>query len=105
MFWYAMVIGVSCIAVGLVGCAHQPDPQAPVVLSDPITMTCPPAETRKPPAEYMRPLGLEAPTILKKGEGDYGITRPDLEKLIDAHRSAAKRINQWKAWADPKETP
>lgn len=87
----------------LVGCAHQPEPQAPVVLSEPLQITCPEPAPRTPPAYLDERLYLEAPEILARGDGDYGIARTELEKLIDAYRAAAARIEQWRAWASPKE--
>lgn len=96
-----LILSLSLLA----GCAHQPAPQAPVVLKEPMQVTCPEPEARTPPADLMQPLGLASPTVLKKGEGDYGITRTDLETLIDAHRAAAKRIALWKAWANPEKIP
>lgn len=91
---------VACLLTAA-GCAHAPDPAAPVVLADPIRVTCPEPKARQAPPELVQPLGLEAPAILKAGEGDYGIARGELEKLVTALRAAAGRINQWRAWARP----
>ncbi len=88
----------------IAGCAHQPEPQAPVVLSDPLQITCPEPAPRMPPAYLGERLRLEAPEILARGEGDYGIARAELEKLIDAYRSASARIEQWRAWASPADS-
>jgi hypothetical protein len=89
----------------LAGCAHQLEPQAPVVLSEPLQITCPEPVSRMPPAYLVERLHLEAPEIVARGAGDYGITRAGLEKLIDGHRAAAARIEQWRAWATPETKP
>ena len=85
----------------LSACAHAPDPQSPVVLREAQTVEVPVPVLREPPAELLQPLGLTAPGLLPAGQGDYCMTRADVEQTIDVLRAAAGRINQWRAWAAP----
>ena len=71
------LITITVLVVNLAGCAHEPAPQAPIVLTDVVPVTCPPAEHRIPDASLTTPLGLEATIILPKGSArfeqtDYG---------------------------------
>lgn len=75
---------------------------APVVLTEPMQLTCPEPKPRSVPAYLLQPLKPAAPAILAKGEGDYGIARADLETMIDALRALSVRLALWKAWAAPE---
>ena len=95
----------TCIGIGAIlcisACAHAPDPQAPVVLKEAQAVEIPVPVVREPPVELMQPLGLQAPGLLPAGQGDYCMTRADVEQTIDVLRAAASRLNQWRAWAAP----
>ena len=95
-------LSIATIAIiAITGCAHAPDPIAPVVLREAQTVEVPVPVLREPPPELMQPLGLTAPNLLPAGQGDYCMTRADVEQTIDVMRAAAGRLGQWRAWASP----
>lgn len=89
----AFVLGAVVL---LAGCAHEP---AAMTFTKPIEVRIPVPVHREAPTELTEPAGLEAPTWLPPGQGDYCMTRADVEKTIDALRTAAARQAKWKAWA------
>ena len=91
-------LGKGSTAVALLflaGCAHE----APMTFTKPIEVRIPVPIHRDAPTDLLEPAGLEAPTWLPPGQGDYCMTRADVEKTIDALRTAAARQAKWKAWA------
>lgn len=87
----------------LAGCAHDPLPDAPTVLAEPLPVECPAAEVRTPPAVLLAPFHVEPPELVAAGQGDYGITRDSVERVITLVRACSERNDQWKAWASPTE--
>lgn len=91
---------VACLF--LTGCAGndvEPDPVGPTILEETVTVEVPVPVERTPPADLLQPLNLDAPQVLPAGHGDYGISRINLERMIEAHRAAAERLARWRAWA------
>jgi len=103
-----MIRSVAYLALAaLTACAHTPPP-ANTIMREPISVECPEPDLRMPPPALSQALGLEAPAILPAGQGDYGISRVDLERMIEALRRASSRVAQWRAWATgmaPKVLP
>lgn len=88
-------------ACSLVGCASAPpapDPVAPAVLADiAAPLECPEPGLPELPADLSEPLDLAAPQVLPAGQGDYGISRADVELMIDALRAAHVRDQRLRA--------
>lgn len=83
----------------LTGCAHEPEPQAPTVLADPMQITCPEPEARTVPADLVAPLDIAAPQVQAAGAGDYGISRESVERVVTALRRCGQRLDDWRAWS------
>lgn len=85
----------------LVGCSHEPLPDAPAVLTEPLAVECPAAEVRRPDLALLAPLNLDPPALRDAEGDDYLISRADAERTITALRACSARIDHWKAWASP----
>lgn len=93
------ILAIVILVAGCGGSPIEPDPPGPAVLLEPVTIEIPVPVRREPDPELLLPLNLQAPKILPAGQGDYGLTRADLELIIEALRAAGERLARWRAWA------
>ena len=85
----------------LTGCAHESEPQAPIVMTEPLALECPQATPRIPDAGLLASLNVDPPALRDAPDDDYLISRPDAERTVTALRACSTRIDDWKAWAAP----
>lgn len=76
-------------------------PVAPTVLTEPVAVECPALEVRTPPSVLLAPFHVEPPELVAAGQGDYGISRDSVERIVTLVRVCSERNDQWKAWAAP----
>lgn len=96
-----MRVAAAGLVLLLAGCAHDPLPDAPTVLTEPLPVECPAAEVRTPDQALLAPLHVEPPALRDAPGDDYLISRQDAERTITALRACSERIDNWKAWASP----
>ena len=96
-----MRVAVAGLVLLIAGCTHDPLPDAPTVLTEPLAVECPAAEVRTPDLALLAPLHVEPPALRDAPGDDYLISRADAERTITALRACGERIDTWKAWALP----
>lgn len=101
VLWGFVAAGLLLAVMALPACTHDPLPDAPTVLTEPLPVECPAAEVRTPDLALQAPLNLEPPALRDAPGDDYLISRQDAERTITALRACSERIDTWKAWALP----
>lgn len=93
-----LACGFAVLAL-LSGCSSAPvlDCPPPVVLTEAVEVACPVLEPRRPPPELLTALPGYTPVLAPVG--DYCLSWPDLEDLIEAIAARTDRIRAWEAWA------
>lgn len=87
----------------LAGCAHDPLPEAPTVLTEPLEVKCPAVAPRQPDPSLLAALNLEPPVLRDALGDDYLISRADAERTVTALSACSARLDDWKAWAAPDD--